>query len=493
MAVLFDDKNRSIVPRWRNFNTTVALGELRPLESPPSTFPKGAEAVAALVDTVGAWNEHHSFSFATDLISRALVLNCKAVAREAAEFILSREELGHSAAAALARRVLDLKPESVGDVPLRETVKSLRSSLGEQSENAFMWCDLGLAYAGLGSGEKARRAITTALQQAPTNRFIIRSAARLFLHLDDPETAHRILKRSPSTVYDPWLLSAEIAIATARSKTSQNTKRAQQILKRQEFPNFHLSELASAMGTLEVRSSVLRGRKLLRLSLESPTENAIAQAAWISRNLKIEINDERLCTLPPSPEASSYQWFQQSRWDDALIAAQSWWLDQQFSARPSELGSFLGLVKGDYKTSIEFATRGLIANPHEFNLLNNGAFAAANSGNLDSARKFLDRVEISALSDSNRMVFMATDGFIRMKKGDLVTGRAQYLEAINYFEQVNDLRKYAGAFLNYALAEKQINPGDAAFLRKQALAKFSNSEYPEIRALCARLAEPDRP
>jgi hypothetical protein len=53
----------------------------------------------------------------------------------------------------------------------------------------------------------------TALQLAPQNRHVLRSAARLFLHVGDPECAHDLVARNDATKNDPWLIAAEIAIA----------------------------------------------------------------------------------------------------------------------------------------------------------------------------------------------------------------------------------------------------------------------------------------
>ena len=52
-----------------------------------------------------------------------------------------------------------------------------------------------------------------ALQLAPTNRHVLRSASRLFLHLDDSERAYDIIAQSDATVDDPWLIAAELSFA----------------------------------------------------------------------------------------------------------------------------------------------------------------------------------------------------------------------------------------------------------------------------------------
>src|SRR5205823_4591050 len=107
------------------------------------------------------------------------------------------------------------------------------------------WVDIARHYSIMGFNEQARRAIQKGVALAPENRFTLRSAARFYIHIGDPEVAHDILKRSEKTKSDPWLLAAEIAAATVAGRTSRLVRRGRGFL--DTHPPFQATELASAI------------------------------------------------------------------------------------------------------------------------------------------------------------------------------------------------------------------------------------------------------
>lgn len=104
----------------------------------------------------------------------------------------------------------------------------------------------------------------TAVHLAPNDRYILRSAARCFLHLNDPETALRIVTNAPRTDDDPWLLAAHVSISSLMEKAPRLFRRAREISSSSVAP-FHNSELLASLGTLEVFSD-RKARKLLGLT-----------------------------------------------------------------------------------------------------------------------------------------------------------------------------------------------------------------------------------
>src|SRR5207249_5632885 len=165
-------------------------------------------------------------------------------------------------------------------------IAALRGRLKKDPRQALAWANLALEYASLGLRDKAKRAMNAGLSLAPSNRFLLRSAARLRLHLNEPEEARALLLRQPKTRHDPWLLSAEIAIATVLGKPSRLIRDGREMVEGAEFAPAHLAELASALGTVELLSGKTKAaRKLFHRSLEAPTDNSVAQAVWASREL----------------------------------------------------------------------------------------------------------------------------------------------------------------------------------------------------------------
>ena len=205
--------------------------------------------------------------------------------------------------------------------------------------------------------------MTVALQLGGNNRFILRSAGRLWISQDDPERAHSVFTKSDRTRHDPWLLAAQIAIGSIARRQPRLVKDAQRMLTGSRFLPSQLSELASAVATLELDyGGVKKSKKLFRQSLEDPTENSIAQAAWASRHHKGIDFDHEFLNLPNTFEAKSWTFYQEGEWKRAIENCKLWLFDQPFSTRPSVHGSFLAAVAlEDYDMSEYFAKQGLLA------------------------------------------------------------------------------------------------------------------------------------
>ncbi len=90
MSTFVEDKDRNIIPRWRSFRTTVALGELDPAGS--NTIADNLDG-DYLSDKLRDWQANRNIWFAADLISAAFVLGQYEAAVEAAEFVLSNRSI----------------------------------------------------------------------------------------------------------------------------------------------------------------------------------------------------------------------------------------------------------------------------------------------------------------------------------------------------------------------------------------------------------------
>ncbi len=303
MPGINEDRDRQVIPLWRTFTTTTRRGELTSV-SARDEVRFSDDMVATLKQE---WEANPILLVASDFVSVALTLGRFEVARQAASEILS-----NPAAAPSAKEVAELylvkgKRPLVNEQTLsivegeQTTVSTNNASFQQQLQrgiaevkrklttyprDAMSWCNLALFYTSLGIHEKAERAMRAALALAPNNRFVLRSASRFYLHSGDRAKAHRLLADAGNVRADPWLLSAEIATAAAIGKTSRNIRTARKLLEAERQPPFHLSELASALGTLESCSGNQRAaRPLIAYSLRDPAENSIAQAAWLHRNL----------------------------------------------------------------------------------------------------------------------------------------------------------------------------------------------------------------
>ena len=473
MAAQFSDPTRRIVPRWRPSWVSTRLDELTSLVPRSAPWQPNVSELEMLLHD---WKAHRTSAFAADVVGVALVLGQRDLAREAATTLLEIDV--PAPAAMLAWEILRVAPAGpqhreepplVGEAERRGRVKSLRARLAEMARNPLMWVDLAREYVILGQNDHALRAIRAAVALAPTSRFVLRSAARFYLHRGDPGRAHDLLRRSPVAQRDPWVLAAEIATATVADRTSSLIKVGRRMIEGERLANAHLTELASALATLEMDAGNRRGaRKLFLQALAAPTENTVAQASWASRHAHVLEFDPEYLELPRTFEAGAWQNYLQQDWSSAVAEADHWQLDEPFASRPAMFGSFVASVAlEDYSRAVLFAERGLQADPVNSVLLNNLAFALASSGRAAEARAALLRVPIADLDVAGKVANLATSGLVAYRLGEPTAGRALYEQAIQLAETAGLRDKRAWAILFLAREEiRTASPGAAAVLSR---------------------------
>ena len=463
MAGFSTDPDRRVIPRWRTFDQTLRFGELNSGIAPR---PQKQVTTDSLAPKLADWLQHKTVGHASDLVGAALTLRREDEVTEAAQFLLQNELNTSPWARELAKRALGAPdcaetapgPAALEKATLHNRVQSFRHLLRTEPMDPITWVELSRTYAILGLREQAERSMTIALQLAADNRFVLRSATRLWVHLDDTEKAHAIIGRAHRTRHDPWLLAAEVAVGSIKEKTPRFVKAARQMLSAGRFPPAHISELASAVATVELAfGNVRKSKKLFGQSLEQPTENSIAQAAWASRqNNAIQFDDEQL-ELCNAYEAEAWINFQKGQWDQSVEGCRQWQYDQPFSSRPGVHGSYMSAIAlEDYATSAWFARQGLRANPSDFMLMNNLAFALVNRGgssDIAEAGQLLARARHLHQSDQHRLVLQATQGFLAFRTGDVVSGRKLYSDARLQARNMRDDRLHALASVFHAMEE----------------------------------------
>lgn len=483
MPGINEDRERQVVPRWRDFVATCGRGELAPLKS-AGVNPFSDET---LVDLAKEWQARPSLSVACDLVSCALSLGKFTTAIDAARLVLSssnaprvamdlaatylsetKEKLSDEDFAPGMRTVLGRAPFPGIQRHLYGQVREIRAQLQRYPRNPILWCNLARLYTSLGVQDKASRSMRAALSMAPSNRLILRAGSRLYLHQGDKDRAHRLLSDSASLKADPWILAAEIATAAAKHQTSKHIKYAKKILEDGRYSPFHTSELASALGTLELISGNVKvGRKLVRSSLENPTENSIAQAAWIARNVGVSPVDWGLKTA--SYEANFWLAWRRADWSTAISETLTWQNDEPFSSRPAIHVSYLAsVVTEDFSLAIDSARQGLISNQNDVTLFNNLAFSLVQVGQVAEAKRLIVRAKQLDASPSERIFVAATEGMIAFRSQQSGTGRSLYQEAISLAKAKGDPREHV-ARLYLAREELLLRSPDAEVIRKQAL------------------------
>jgi tetratricopeptide (TPR) repeat protein len=436
----------------------VATGELSPVpERDPEDAAVGADE--ELARHVTDWEASRTLGHAADLVSAAVVLGRPRAAEAAAEFLVGHRpdageiayrlarlvlEPGNSLAAPAGGRPRQTPPGATATQTVRNTaasaIRDLRRRLRDDPNNPIAWLDLGRQYARLGVNDHAERAIRSAITLARDHRFILRSGSRFFLHNGMPEEAHAILRRSAATPHDPWLLAAEISVATVLGRTSRLIKPGRNILASGRFALSQTTELAGALATVEAADGRRRVAKQLFLeALRDPTDNVVAQAEWAARRLKLIEFPEAALNVPRTFEARTWTSYAAADWELALVAAWAWLDDEPFASRPAELGASVAAVAlQDGDQAVRFASLGVLANPNSVQTRNNEVFALVHAGRMDQAIAAHLAIGGARLADVERVVWLANSGMIAYRLGEIDLGEKGYRAATEAARQLND-------------------------------------------------------
>jgi hypothetical protein len=263
-----------------------------------------------------------------------------------------------------------------------------------------------------------------------------------------------MLRRSPRTREDPWLIACELASASVAGKPAKLVKTARQLLASKRFTSSQVTELESALATLELGSGKARvARRLFEDSLIKPTDNSVAQAEWASKHLQSLFIDNKLLDLERTFEARARVAFYAADFNRALKQGIAWLFDEPFSSRPARFCSSLAAVAmSDYKASAEIARAGLAANPADQALRNNLAFALAMDGSIKDA----DAEFAAALHPPDGMLkvaLMATGGLLQYRKGNISAGQVEYQKARDLARTTNHPKLEAEVVANWVREE----------------------------------------
>lgn len=487
---------RFVVPRWRSFAATLAVGELADPRLPDAETDSTTDQDPLDVDLFA---DSPGLNLAGDLLGRTLHgVGTAAQAQPLVDYVLANpeasEELRRLAEAARAVAAGETLPTSatfqvVSGSNAGTMVHKARASLRRYPRNPVRWMDLALAQTTTGELAKARRSVQTALSLAPTNRFVLRAASRFFVHVDDPERAHNVVLAAARDMRDPWILAAEIAAAEIVGSSSRLIVPARRSLRAGDFAPAQASELACAIASHEFETGQEKsGRKLLAQALIQPTENAVAQAEFEARRGNFALPDD-LLAHEGTFEARAITFGARAQWTDAVRYAKKWQQDQSFASDPATYLSYVASVcLEDYVDAAEAARIGLTANPSNALLANNYAFSLANLGRADEAAAVLDQYPASTFEGSEQAVRLATLGLIAFRQGDSARGRELYEASFVTATKSGLLDHAAFAAAYWACEETRLNSSIARSVLEVARVAVERSGGPD-QALVLKRAE----
>lgn len=436
---------RLLIPRWRSFEATVASGELGARKRVKIPAAR-AENETELVRRQQNWHQSPSVVTAAEFVESAIVWGVEESASSAAEFLVGVHGnvpplLRWQSQQLLGRLHNELKPHtSPGALtPHTSPGAPIRERLRENPDDAVLWVELALSQVISGADESARRSMRTAIQLAPNNRYVLRSAARLASHLHIPDYGYDLLRRSPSTEYDPWLMSAEVAMAGRIGKRSVFLKRGLAILDADSSDGFELSELAGAAATTFLDGEIpkKRARNLFKQSLAVPTDNAVAQAEWASQATGERFLDvNRVTVFQRAKEARAMHAYSVGDYRAALMASREWIAEEPFSGRAYATAAAAANTMDDYATAISISQDGIKHDPRSASLRNSLVFALACSGKLREAEQALQETKSYSVDRVSELVAEANRGLIAFRRGQFENGEAMYNNAISGFRQI---------------------------------------------------------
>ena len=469
-------RDRRIVPRWRLIKPRDAHAEEWPLKDGVLT-PLNPQARLELEDTLDRWKVEKTLGTALELLNSARDLQGRPELKEASRIVLA-----HRGAANVARALADQNGgiQVVAGERGRESIPEIvlaRTALRRDPYNALAALNLAHAYCAIGLWDKADRLVLQALGVAGTNRTILRGAARYYLHIRNPEKAHRLLARAPSLLHDPWILAGELALAEVGGRTSAHVKAARALAASESIAPLHRSELNAALGDLQVhRGDHKLARKSYLVALRKPTENVVAQAHFLSMQGHVTSLPvgEAMARCTVAPEARGMEALLRGDWETAQKQARLWLDLEPFSNRPVNLGfTAADIGTNDMMEAEYFAERGRRANPENPMQHNNHAYALARLGLLAKAEEVFAvcraMIAKEAGDKGELHVYKATAGLIAWRSGDIESGRASYREAVDHFEKSNDKQRLPIALARWADEERRAgNRAEAVALLARA-------------------------
>lgn len=492
---------RRMVPRWRSLTATLKSSELG---IPTGAVGKSTEPrpiSPSFLRSMERWNLDPSLVTAAELVEASIVEGRENDAIEAARRLVS---IDRNAAPLIREQAASLlaRTGNAEDIPtpfVRPTISRVNPRLLTRLHpyDPLAWVELALHQTIRGSSEAAVRSMTIALNLAPHNRHVLRSAARLFLHRNDPERALATVARNSATKTDPWLIASEISLAQVADRTSRFLKIGNLMISENGVNPKQITELAGAIATEElVHGNRKKARRSFTQSLADPTGSSLAQGEWASSALGGElVSESSLDSTFENAEAKAFHLFRMGRLQDVAGACYQWAENDPFSVRPFEFGAVTAGYIEDFDAALQFAQRGLELRPTLPSLLNAMAFAAASLNRTEEAAAAMAKFKPADATKVQQLVAAANKGLIAYRNGDGPGGRASYSEAIEGFRRDGEHELAARAKIYLAREAMLANTSDWQELLKEAqnaTGKFKDSEIIPILRRIEKAAEERR-
>jgi tetratricopeptide (TPR) repeat protein len=502
MGVIFNTDKRRIIPRWRSYTIASKTGELLVSDNKLKSLPFLDGSY--LVEQQKAWESYKDISHAGDLLSSAYVLGIASEFKGVARFVLDNEDNPTSPLVKLANTLLNIDntieqvSTSSDNAILNEFIIDYRKYQPEISRNKWLLnrepknpianLELGRLYTLIGDVDKAKKYINIALQLDKNNRFIARSASRFYHHVSkESDRALEIIKNSEFVKFDPWLISADIAYSSILGRHTKATKIGMEILNKIDKNFLSITELASAIGTLEFSEGNLKNsRKYFKQALLQPNDNSLAQVGWMIDKIDgVDLNILKY-NIPLAYEARAHGFYNQEKINESLECTMRWLDDEPYSSRPIRLASSLwGDFLKNRERSIKLLEQGLKVNPNDIAITNNLIYYLALENKIEYASKLFESTIGDSLDDidiNSRISLTATAGLLFYRQDLPEEGKRYYAKAISLAKSEKNSYLIALATANYTREElRYTNDKDPLINQLKEVCKDENE--PDVKVL----------
>lgn len=457
MSIFKENDERVVVPLWNKSSDAVYSPEIKALNPKHTPF----DVVKTTPILYQEFLDKKEIGVAVDLLNTAFMEDMNNEAIEAADFILSGFEL--------PQQIIELAKKTKGiildrgdkekEIDTQVRISTIRRWLKENPRDCLGWIDLSRYYTSLGEVNSAKKCMLIGMGLANGHRWVTRVATRFFYNIEEFDRAHHILIKHPNINNDPWLISAELAVSSSYGRPIKLWSQAKKVIE-SGLSQYHISELQSSVGTLELMNGTIKkAKKLFINSLTSPNSNILAQAKWVERTSDIKglVDQKTLREQKKAFEAKCWEAYADQDMISALCFCKKWIEQEPYALDPFILASFIASLLDNYKEANDISKDGLRIDPNSATLQLNVIFSQIslieiNEGELTKTiiEDAFSKIKSIMKNDDKAIVAHACAnlGLVFYKTGDIYKGKEWYQKSIDIFK-TNKHPAYVLAELNH--------------------------------------------
>jgi hypothetical protein len=192
MSASVNNQKRNVIPRWRDFEQTLSLGELSSIEQKSNVkfnFINSPDHQQKIID----WKSNKTVSNAIELLNSSFVVDDNDNSSEVAQFLSQRNIVTSSPIKSLSSKLLndttlisidEQAPDFENfDSIIKVKIQNARRSISYNQNNPISWIELARLYLIIGKEYAAERCILVAIHLSSDNRYVSRISSRFFTHI----------------------------------------------------------------------------------------------------------------------------------------------------------------------------------------------------------------------------------------------------------------------------------------------------------------------